>query len=234
MNTALETARQDLTALETDAAELAALLEAQTQELTAMRGGKSRDYARVAELEGTRAALASLLGEQRAKIERARDHLALLQTQAERAAHIAQVAEVAGKIKTIRAELDSRFTRLVDMVTPELTALVDLHTRWGLLRGEWATLAGELGAELRVWGAQDALEALLPELQEAGIDTALLLSTRGHSERCKLDRPSAWPVTGEVTLASTFEERLPHLVLALTLRAIEAPNLVAEQENAHV
>ena len=234
MDKALETARQDLTALETDAAELAALLEAQTQELSTLRGGKSRDYARVAELEGTRAALASLLAEQRAEVERARDHLAVLQTQAERAAQIAQVAEVADGIKTIRAELDTRFTRLVDMVTPELTALVALHARWGRRRGEWATLAGELGAPLQVWGAQDALQALLPELQEAGIDTALLLSTRGHSERCKLDRASPWPVTDEVTWGSTFEERLPHLVLALVLRAIEARNLTTEQETAHV
>ncbi len=147
MDKTLETARQDLAALETDAAELGALLEAQTQELNTLRGGKSRDFARVAELEGTRAALASLLGDQQAEVARAHDHISHLEAQQRREDAMLTLEAHCRALAGYKAKTDAALKDLYADVVARLEAISALREDWA---GERARAAELAAAALRL------------------------------------------------------------------------------------
>ncbi|MGX9688683.1 hypothetical protein ACTQ9L_16285 [Deinococcus wulumuqiensis] len=75
----IEQARQDLAALEADARDLARLRDERAVSIEEMRAANSRDFARMAELEGQRAALVTMLSDQEAEIAQTRQGLKALE-----------------------------------------------------------------------------------------------------------------------------------------------------------
>ena len=100
----IETHRKELEALRADEAELARLHAEKSAELEAMRGGKSRDFAGMAALEGQRAALQTMLGEQRGEIGQTEARVADLERQAARVDHITELGRRADRVQSLIVE----------------------------------------------------------------------------------------------------------------------------------
>lgn len=177
----IKAARKALEELIADEAELSRLEAEQVAEISALKASGSRDFAGLATLEGKRAALASMLSEQRASIDAAREEVSRLEAQAQREVLLSQIAEQADQIKAARQDRYALTLTLRDALPGLLLPILEARRRWQAARGEWVRLAEELGTPMlsaqvdaRGQAAEDQARALYAELEARGVDTAAL------------------------------------------------------------
>lgn len=127
----IEAARAALQDLSSDEAELTRLEAEQAGELAALRAGGSRDFAGLAELEGKRAALASMLAEQRGHVAQAAAQLGSLEVQRARAAALVTLREQVAALTARRAEVDTLLLELHTFLVSHLDRVAAARTLWG-------------------------------------------------------------------------------------------------------
>lgn len=214
----IEAARADLAALEKDAQELQRLHAGKAAELEGLRASGSRDFARMAEIEGQRSALATMCADQEAEVGRARAALAVLEAEAVRDERLSMIGHKAREIEAARQDLHARRIALRDALPALLLPLLDADTRWGKARQEWIALAGELGVNVHQYGGDDAgTSALYAELEARGVNTLPLRWSRGNTYEV---RGSVNPEPLTLPPAETpFAEHLGHVVNELLTQA---------------
>lgn len=198
----IEVAQADVEALEKDAQELQRLHDERAGQLEELKASGSRDFARMAEIEGQRAALATMCADQDAAIGEARARLADLEDQARRSGLLAQIGRQAADIEAAQRERHALTLALRDALPGLLLPILNAVARWRVARQEWVDLAGELGtpvlaSQIAVRGqaAEDQARALYAELEARGVNT----------EPLRWNPPgNPYPVAGALTL-----ERVP-------------------------
>lgn len=127
----IEAARAALQDLSSDEAELSRLEAEKAGELATLRAGGSRDFAGLAELEGKRAALASMLAEQRGHVAQAAAQLGSLEVQRARAAALVTLREQVGTLTAHRAEVDALLLELHTFLVSHLGRVTAARVLWG-------------------------------------------------------------------------------------------------------
>lgn len=208
--------------LRVDEVQLATLEAEKAATLRELQGGKSRDFARMAEVEGHRAALASMLEDQRAEIERTAAHLEALGVQRDREGHLERVESLAAQIEQSRAQLHGGLRGLVESLTPELERLIGLHGRWADLRAQWVAEARALGEVTGDgWGRSVVSDALLSELQGRGVNVDVLRYSRGFQPETTADVSDPLPLKlVEPFGYAAFPERVETFTYALFTEAL--------------
>ncbi|MEF2278781.1 hypothetical protein V3W47_10770 [Deinococcus sp. YIM 134068] len=214
----IEAARADVEALQGDAQELQRLHDERAAHLDELKVSGSRDFARMAEVEGQRAALATMYADQGAEVQRARAALVALEQEAARDGKLARIGEIAEEIGEIRDQLYAGVDGLKAHLAAELSRLIALDTRWTFLRPEWVREARALGFDLNpTQAATDAVTPLYEELERRGVDVTALRVSRPHMDRIAgglLDHKTL-PYPSDHLEHADFEPRLHNLVLAL-------------------
>ena len=220
LETQIREARQALTDLCADETELTRLEAEQARELGELRAGGSRDFASLATLEGKRAALASMLAEQRGHVAQARETLAGLEVQAGRERLLDQAGEIARGILTQRAALDAGLYVLFSEASPRLLGIIDAAQAWEALRQDWHRLSRELGVNPR---NPDEGEALAAELAARGVPVEMLTLTRSGGRLGLLEQFDPWPLPMYPEAGDDLPTRLRIILQAAALEALSAP-----------
>lgn len=210
----IDEARRALDELTTDEAELARLQTDQTAGIQALKAGGSKDFALLATLEGKRAALASMLVDQTARITEARATLVSLEDRAEVEQRLHNIKEAAARIRSTRDALHVGLNALVKSLTPELERLIQLHIVWLQLRAEWVAQAQAMGVGVTRWnGNLDSTIAMFAELEARGADVEALHWTLSFQPDVYGDLPDSLPTnTGELGYYAPFPDRVRALI----------------------
>lgn len=213
----VEQARQELAGLEADAQELARLRDERAASIEEMRAANSRDFARMAELEGQRAALVTMLSDQEAEIQKARQSVSALEQEAERDVKLTRLGDIAQEVAQVRAGLYAKYRALAQRLEPELLELLALDGRWFILRGQFKDAARELGADVSShWAHTDKVNALYDELRARGVDVDMLTLTRFYmTEEVVGGHRESIIESGEVDALSDFHDRMPYVLSTL-------------------
>ncbi|THF86135.1 hypothetical protein E7T09_12965 [Deinococcus sp. KSM4-11] len=126
----IDDARQALADLTTDEAELSHLEAEQLAEIQAMKVSGSKNFAGLAVLEGKRAALASMLTEQRSHIERARVHLEGLTAQKVRGEALEALKVRVHDLQARRKETDGLLMELGAFLRSHLPRIAASRMVW--------------------------------------------------------------------------------------------------------
>ncbi|MFB9991524.1 hypothetical protein ACFFLM_06025 [Deinococcus oregonensis] len=126
----IKEAQQALTDLLADEAELSKLEQGQAAELQTLKDQGSKDFAQLVILEGKRAALASMLTEQRSHIAQARAGLASLEAEQGRTAVLAELRARVSALQARRSETDGLLSELGQVVTTHLAKLTASRVAW--------------------------------------------------------------------------------------------------------
>lgn len=126
----IEAARAALADLRADETELTRLEAEQTRELDELRADGSRDFATRATLEGKRAALASMLAEQRGHVAQAAATLGDLEAQQVRAADLAELRGRVAGLTARRAEVDGLLLELHTFLLSQLGRITAARIAW--------------------------------------------------------------------------------------------------------
>lgn len=223
----LEDARQALEALTADEAELSRLASEQAAEIDALKAAGSRDFAHLANLEGKRAALTSMLGEQRGHVAQARALLKKLEGEHRREGQLVRAGHLAERTRAAQASFDGALMAFVERNMPELLNLLSLQGAWDARRAEWGELAREMGAPVSR-ADPEAHEALLSTLAARGVDVAALATTRYRQPGNLFEQVVSWPLPRPEDLAPVdgLDLRLKGILQEAVIQAIEAKSLV--------
>lgn len=131
LETQIREAQQALADLRADETELSRLEVEKAGELAALRAAGSRDFAGLATLEGKRAALASMLAEQRGHVAQAAAQLGNLEVQRAKAAALVTLREQVAALTARRAEVDSLLLELHTFLVSHLDRVAAARTLWG-------------------------------------------------------------------------------------------------------
>lgn len=227
----IEAARAALQDLSIDEAELTRLEAEQARELGELRAAGSRDFAALATLEGKRAALASMLAEQRGHVAQARETLAGLEVQAGRERLLDQAGEIARGILTQRAALDAGLYVLFSEASPRLLGIIDAAQAWEALRQDWHRLYRELGVSPR---NPEEGEALAAELAARGVPVEMLTLTRSGGRLGLLEQFDPWPLPAYPEPGDDLHARLRIILQAAAIEALSAPGYAGGLSGAPV
>lgn len=195
INKKITALQKELDTMRGDEAELNRLHTEKAGALDAMRSGKSRDFAGMAALEGQRAALDTMLREQREEISAHEARLHDLEEQRHRAGQLDRVGALASRIAQARADLHSGLHGLVATLTPELERLIGLHGEWAALRAEWIETAREMGGtSFTPLGRTGISDDLLSELRERGVNVDALHYSRNFQPETTSDVTDPLPL----------------------------------------
>lgn len=186
----IEVARAALQDLSSDEAELTRLEAEKVGELAALRAAGSRDFTGLAELEGKRTALASMLVEQRGHVAQAAAQLGSLEVQRARATALVTLREQVDALAARRAEVDLLLLELHTFLVSHLDRVTAARTLWG------EELAAAQGYAAEVFG-------LLPPTQvRTGQDVHAQAQQQGWAE--------AFAEIGEGACAALVSSPLSH------------------------
>ncbi|UQN04976.1 hypothetical protein [Deinococcus sp. QL22] len=224
----IKEAQQALADLLADETELSKLEQEQTAELHSLKAGGSKDFAHLATLEGKRAALASMLTEQRGHITQARTRLTELETARGREIHLERIEEIAGQIRQTRDSLHAGRLALIDTLRPELVRLMGLHREWDALRVAFVAEAREMGLVLYPdhygfprEGSAAGIEAMWAELEARGGDVDALKLTPGTAPQIVGQVADPLPFEMAGPAPASIEVAVPPLVGNLYLQALQ-------------
>lgn len=126
----IEDAGQALADLTTDEAELSRLESEQLAEIQNLKASGSKDFAGLAVLEGKRAALSSMLTEQRGHIERARTHLDSLTAEKTRGEALEALRARVRDLQARREETDGLLLELGAFLRSHLPRITAARLAW--------------------------------------------------------------------------------------------------------
>ncbi|GAA5534621.1 hypothetical protein [Deinococcus aluminii] len=219
----IEAARADLAALEKDAQELQRLHAEKAAELEGLRASGSRDFARMAEIEGQRAALATMCADQEGEVGRARARLAALEVEAARDVRLNRIGEIASETAQIHADVWAGLDALTDVLRSELVRLFKLEGRWLSLHEAWMREAYELGQPVTKNSNPREADALYAELRARGVDVDALTAERfGAVPVHRNQGVTLISMKPDVDVTSPFADRVPGMVGALYVNAWNA------------
>ncbi|KEF35755.1 hypothetical protein RDMS_00225 [Deinococcus sp. RL] len=236
----IETHRKELEAMRADEAELSRLHAEKSAELEAMRSGKSRDFAGMAALEGQRAALHTMLEEQRAEIAQTEARISDLEGQQAKQSRYDRLTATAAAIRKAQDEQHAGILALVDTVKAAMGQLIERREDWHTLRARFIEDALALGVPIHNQGWDqmklDQARAFMHDLEERGADVeALKVNPFGEDwqQRTRVDTDYRFPFIpqGELHPYADFDERILRLVARLYSDAVTA-YLVADAPKA--
>lgn len=222
----IKAARHALDNLTTDEVELSRLEADHRAQIDKLKASGSRDFAALAELEGKRAALASMLSEQRQAISEARAELGRLEAQSHREQLISRVGHLAAGIEADRATLDAALRQLLSHGGALLLTIVDAHEQWMLKRKQWLRLAGELKFNLE---EQELWKVAESELAAHGVKVELLPLVRLQWRADPSERADPWPVPTVIEPKDDLAARLHVLLQGAAIEAIRNGEHLREQ-----
>jgi hypothetical protein len=211
----LKDARKALDELTADEAELTRLEAEQVAEIASLKASGSKDFAGLATLEGKRAALASMLSEQRTSIDQARALLVSLEAEAERTRRLERIGEIAAQTAQVHDAVRGGLDTLAEQLTTELLRLFALEQEWWNLRQAFQEEARQLGQPIfdTGLGGGEQAQALYAELKGRGVDVQALTAERLGGTPVHGGRPLPILTTaGEVHSSTPFEDRVPLMV----------------------
>lgn len=126
----IDEARAALEELTTDEAELSRLQADQAAEIDALKAAGSRDFAGLATLEGKRAALASMLSEQRASIAQAQARISGMEAQNARAEGLNALRDRVASLRARRAKVDTLVASMADSLAAHLADITSERLAW--------------------------------------------------------------------------------------------------------
>lgn len=215
LNQQIEAARKALEELTADEAELSRLEAEQVAEISALKAAGSRDFATLATLEGKRAALASMLSEQRASIDAAREEVSRLEAEAERTRRLERIGEIATQTARIHDAVRAGLDTVAEQLTTEFHRLFALEQEWWNLRQAFQEEARQLGHPIFDTGSggREQAQALYAELRGRGVDVQALTAERLGGTPVHGGRPLPILTTaGEVRSSTPFKDRVPLMV----------------------
>lgn len=217
----LEDARQALEALTTDEAELSRLASEQAAEIDALKAAGSRDFAHLASLEGKRAALTSMLEEQRAHVAQARALLEKVEAEHRREAQLVRAGHLAERTRAAWGSFDGALMAFVERSLPELLNLLNLQGAWDARRAEWGELAREMGASVSR-ADPEPHAALLDTLAARGVDVEALCATRYRQPGSLVQQLVSWPLPGahDIAPGDGLDLRLKAVLQEAVIQAI--------------
>lgn len=234
----IDEARAELTALCADEQELDTLATQRAEEITLLKATGSKDFAALAVLEGQRAALQTMLTEQRGYVAAAQARITALEVAHARAIKLQKIKATAGTIRRKRTELHAGITALSAVLATELPRLVGLLDDWRQQRRTVEQQAEALDVTLIRSGYEhpevlqprvEAVDSLFAELAELGVDVeALRLSifTNEQGMAHIHDLPEGFPTGGGgLTPLSRAVDRVPVITAELVVRFMELRNL---------
>lgn len=217
----------ELEAMRADEAELARLHAEKSAELEAMRRAQSRDFAGMAALEGQRAALHTMLEEQRAEIGQTEARLAELEEQQAKQGRYERIMATAAAIRNAQDEQHAEIRALADKVKAEMGRLIERREEWRTLRAQFIEDALALGAPLKGHRADlDQAQPFLRDLEERGADVDALRVNpfrEDWQQKTHVDTDYRSPFfRGELHPYADFDERILRLVAGLYSDAVSA------------
>lgn len=126
----IEQLRTELEALQADEAELTRLQTEKETELEAMRAGKSRDFAAMAALEGQRAALSTMLAEQRAEVAQVEARIGQLEAAKNRIEALDETRRTCAHLIERREAVDTLLTELGAFVRTQIQKVTEARQVW--------------------------------------------------------------------------------------------------------
>lgn len=122
--------QKQLDELRADESKIAQLLTEKTNAIQSMQAEKSRDYAALAELEGQRAALASMLTEQQSEVSTRAALLSDLERQKARSASLAELGKRAERLEAQRLAAEEAVSELGPVVLAALQRVTQAREAW--------------------------------------------------------------------------------------------------------
>ncbi len=123
-------ARSALQELTADEVELSRLEADQAAQIQALKASGSRDFAALADLEGKRNALASMIAEQRQAISQAQAELGTLEASKARGEALEDVRRTCAGLIERRETVDALLTELGDFVRGQLRKITEARLTW--------------------------------------------------------------------------------------------------------
>jgi DNA repair exonuclease SbcCD ATPase subunit len=170
----IDEARRALEELTTDEAELTRLQAEQLAGIQALKAGGSKDFTLLSNLEAKRAALASMLSEQRGQMAQAQSRLASLEAAKLKGEQLADLRARVASLKGRKQETDRLLIELGAFLTEQLARITAARLAWsgeqraavalaqsafgvgpleqadqnnGRLRSEWSRVFSEIGPD---------------------------------------------------------------------------------------
>lgn len=222
---------KELEPLRADEAELSRLYAEKAGELEGLRAEKSRDFSGMAQIEGQRAALETMLREVRAEIGTLEARARELEGQKATEAVYERIGATAARVREVQDTLHAELLAFCDRVTADVQALMAHRDEWSELRQSFITDAKSLGADLYIYRKTDkdraAQRGLVAELEGRGVDLdALKVNPFGEKveQQTALDRTYRVPFLpeGEMSYYAPADERVQRLAVRLFSEAVLA------------
>lgn len=220
---------RELEAARKDEAELARLHAEKAGELDGLRAEKSRDFSGMAQIEGQRAALETMLREVRAEIGSLEARARELEGQKVTQAAYERIGATAARVREIQDTLHAELLAFTDRMTADVQALMAHRREWSELRQSFITDANTLGTDLYIYRNTDKDKAaqrnFVAELEGRGVDlSALRVNPFGEQvgQQTALDVAYRVPFLpeGEVSYYAPTEERLQRLAVSFYREAV--------------
>lgn len=149
MSKELTTLQKTLEGMRAEEANMTALLAQHTEELTTLENTTPRNFARMAELEGQRAAVNSMLSRHRARIGDIEGQISSLQAQIKRTGNLKKLGEMTTRIQAQQQTVKDTIQELESTLGDILGRITAAREHWYQERQEAINFAVEnLGMEL--------------------------------------------------------------------------------------
>ena len=238
----IDEARRALEELTTDEAELSRLLAEQTAGIRGLKDAGSRDFALLANLEGKRAALATMLTEQRARIASVQTQLSALEATKLRGEHVEQLRGYVKGLQDRKQATDGLLIELRTFLGEQLAKVTASRVVWNEYREaaqEYAALVFGLHPLDHVGFNEDPTRAAWVQAFEEigpGSETALTLMpherpVRGMAQ--PYERPGRQSHQSEVYVIQAAQQPLlrylDRAVMLTVAEAVEEANRLASR-----